>query len=113
MKVEPHIPVDLKQESILCEPHQVVTPDGSTTPVGDLEKGSSPFVRFLKTLDPNKCFVVAFADIENKQARDMFYAAQRAARNVGIHMQGTVAPYDEQLASWDRYKTVRRLEDKT
>ncbi len=113
MKVEPHIPVDLKQESILCEAHQVVVPDGPATPLSNLNKSSSPFMQFLETLDPNKCFVVAFTDLENKQTRDVFYTAQRVARDAGIHVQGTVAPYDEQLASWERYRNMRRLEEDT
>ncbi len=110
MNIEPHVPVDLRQESVLCQPHQVVLYNGAATARGDLANPSSPFLGFLKTLDPNKCFIVAFMDIENKQATDLFYEAQRVARDVGIHMQGTVAPYPQQLAQWESYRKVRRLE---
>ncbi len=113
MKVEPHVPVDLRQESVLCEAHQVVLYDGSASPESGLDEPTGGFMKFLKTLDPNKSFILAFMDIENSQAKEVFYQAQRIARKIGIHMQGTVAPYEEQLAGWENCRKVRQMEKRT
>jgi len=113
MKVEPHVPVDLRQESVLCEARQVVLYDGSASPENALEEPTGEFMKFLKTLDPNKTFILAFMDIEDSQAKGVFYKAQQVAHKIGVHMQGTVAPYEQQLAGWENCKKVRQMERHT
>jgi hypothetical protein len=107
MKVEPNIAVGMRQEVILCEPGQVVLHNGTTIAQSKLGDAGGAFIRFLKTLDPNKSFILGLVDIENAAGKAVFYRAKEVARQNGIHMQGDVSPYSEQLALWQHYKQMQ------
>jgi hypothetical protein len=109
MKIEPHIPVDLRQESFFCDGDNVLTYDGASTPESELENSRSPFMKFLKGLDPNKTFIVGYLDIENSRAKSLYYKARKVALNSGIHMQSDVLPFEEQLQRWQTYKKMKSM----
>ncbi|HOQ05110.1 MAG TPA: hypothetical protein PKY88_07860 [Anaerohalosphaeraceae bacterium] len=107
MKIEPNLAIEMRQEVVLCEGTQVILLDGTKIPKEQLGGIRCGFVRFLKTLDPNKSFILGLVDIENAQAKVVFFTARQIARQNGIHMQGDVSPYSEQLALWEQYKQMQ------
>src|SRR2546423_1070286 len=109
MKVDPNQPVDFRQEAVLCERGGVVLHDGTSTPASEVEDEESAFKRFCRSLDPNKCFIVAF--IPDDADRHVFFAAREAARGLGLHMQATVDTPERLRALWETYKTMKQYSD--
>ena len=109
MKVDPNQPVDFRQEAVLCERGGVVLHDGASTPASEVEEEESAFKRFCRSLDPNKCFIVAF--IPDDADRHVFFAARESARSMGLHMQATVDTPERLRALWETYKTMKQYAD--
>lgn len=106
MKIDPNQPVDFRQEAVLCERGDVVLHDGARTPAAQAGEEAGAFKRFCRTLDPNKCFVVAF--IPDDADRHVFFAAREAANEVGLHMQATVDTPERLRALWENYRTMKQ-----
>ena len=109
MKIDPNRPPIMSQEHVLCESDRVVMFDDSTSSSADLDNPNGAFMRFLKTLDPNTSFVVAFVDADDQRAREFFYRARDVAWSIDVSMQGTLQRYGAQLQAWEAYKQSKRF----
>lgn len=106
MRIDPNQPVDYHQECVCCEGGKILLFDGTSTEISELGLTESAFGEFCRSLDPNKCFIVAF--IPNDADREVFFRAREVARDVGIHMQATIDTAERHRALWENYKTMKQ-----
>ena len=107
MIVEPNSPIDYVQEYILCEEGAVQTVDGRITPLDDIDRDGSGFKELCKGMDPNKGFIIAL--VPKDEDRPVFFRAREVARDIGLHMQGTLERPDTQRVQWETYLQMRRV----
>ncbi len=106
MKIEPNGYIGQQAEYVLCEVGQVVLHDGARVPMADLGIGENAFTQLCRSIDPNKCFIVAI--IPNDSDRDVFFKAREAASGAGVHMQATVDTPERLRGTWENYKESKR-----
>lgn len=106
MKVDPNQAVNLHHEVVLCEGEGVTVPGGEHTAHDALSDPDSPFGRFCRTLDPNRCYLVAL--VPDDADRVAYFRAREAARAAGIHMQAPVETPETLRSIWEAYLQSRR-----
>ena len=114
MRVEPNQAVGQRQEMVLLEKNELVLFDGTHVLSDQLGAADSPFMAFLKTLDPNLVFISAV--IPDDQDRPVFFAARTISHANGIHMQATVDTAEAHRRNWENYcrmKRTARAEDES
>lgn len=109
MQVDPNQPLNYRQECILCEDGKVILHDGSSTSLAELEHETSAFKQFCHSLDPNKCFIVAF--IPNDADKNVFFRAREVAGEIGLHMQAPVDFPEKHRSQWEMYTKMKRYAD--
>ncbi len=107
MKIEPNGYIGQHAEYVLCEVGQVVLHDGARVPIAELGSGENAFTQLCRSIDPNKCFIVAI--IPNDADRDVFFKAREVASGAGIHMQATVDTPERLRGTWESYRESKRL----
>jgi hypothetical protein len=109
MKVDPNNPIGQYAEYVLCQAGAVVIHDGERTPREALGTAGSAFERFCRSLDPNRCFIIAL--IPDDADRDVFFTAREVCRGIGPHMQAPVDTPDHHNAQWSNYLAAKRAAD--
>jgi hypothetical protein len=106
VKVEPNLAVGMIQEYVLLERGAILTFDGGRTTAADVGNPRSAFARFVASLDPNRCFIIAL--IPDDSDRDLYFAARDVASAAGMHMQAPVERVSQQRQVWDHYLVSKR-----
>jgi hypothetical protein len=107
LKVDPNQPVDLHHEMILCDGGCVELADGARIALSELDSQDNALAGFCRSLDPNKCFIVAM--IPSEADREVFFKARQVASGMGIHMQAPVEEPDKCRRMWEQHVLVRRM----
>jgi hypothetical protein len=68
---------------------------------------ASAFRKFCRTLDPNKCFIVAL--IPDDADHDTFFRAREVANEVGLHMQAPVDTPERHRRLWESYRQMKQF----
>ena len=108
MKVDPNQPVDYQAECLLFDMGEVVLHDDSRTPRALLEDEESAFQQYCRSLDPNKCFLMAI--IPHDADRDVFFEAREVAARLGLHMQAMVDTPESHRSRWQVYKKSKEFD---
>lgn len=101
MKIDPNRDIELSHELVLCQSGAVVLHTGERTALGDLERADSPFQRFCRGIDPNRCFIVALVPEDSDRA--VFFRARDLAQAMGVHMQAPIDTPENARQSWAQY----------
>ncbi len=107
MKIDPNLAVDMHTEYVLCERGQVSLHDGSATARAELGQETSAFTKFCRSLDPNKCFIVAL--IPEETDKQVFFRAREVASELGIHMQAPVDTPERLRSQWEAYRQMKQV----
>jgi hypothetical protein len=107
MKIDPNSAVEMRTEYVLCEGGRVLLHDGSSTARDELGTAGNGFDAFCRSLDPNKCFIVAL--IPDDGDRAVYFRAREIASGIGIHMQAPVETPLRLRSQWDNYCRMKQL----
>jgi hypothetical protein len=107
MKVDPNQAVDMHHEMVLCEAGRVELADGSLVRQTELSTPDNPFAAFCKSLDPNKCFILAL--VPDDADKEVYFQARSAANALGIQMHAPLEEPERCRKMWESYLVVKRL----
>jgi hypothetical protein len=108
MKVDPNKSVNTSYELVLCERGAIRCFDGSVTVMEDLDTPHLAFRELIKSLDPNKTFILAL--LPEEADRPVYFAARDVSQSCGVGMQAEVETPERCHALWESYCRTKQRE---
>lgn len=107
MIVDPNTDIGMQPHFVLCQQGHLERKGAPPFPEEDLGSPEGPFLLWLRSLDPNRTFLIAL--IPDRADEGVFFRAREIAASCGIHMQAPVETSGVLRARWEAYLRVEEI----